>query len=419
MNTTEDIGTLERELLASPFDSELRLRYADLLFAGEGHEAALQQFRLVAGQAGKDARAHVGAARCLHALGRNEEAVVEYGSARSLDGFVSDEALEKLCASARRAAPAKLSLLRSGPGGSESGTGNVVSIARAQRDRVRFEDVAGMDDLKRTVRMQIVEPFLRPELFAKFRKRAGGGVLLYGPPGCGKTMLARAIAGECRAQFVSVGISDVLSMWHGQSEQNLAIMFEKARRTAPSVLFFDELDALAYARSKSTSDHTRHVVNEFLSQLDGFAADNQGVLILAATNMPWDVDPAMKRPGRFARQAFVPPPDQAARREIISMNLRDVPCDSVDVEALARSTVHYSGADVEGLVDLAKEFALEDHIESGVERALTQADLLRAISKIKASTLEWLQTARNLVKYAGATEAYGDVEAYLKCHRLV
>jgi SpoVK/Ycf46/Vps4 family AAA+-type ATPase len=295
----------------------------------------------------------------------------------------------------------------------------VVPIARAQRDRVRFEDVAGMEDLKRTVRIQIVEPFLRPELFAKFRKRAGGGVLLYGPPGCGKTMMARAIAGECRAQFVSVGISDVLTMWFGQSEQNLAAMFDKARKSAPSVLFFDELDALAYARSKTNSELTRHVVNEFLAQLDGFAADNHGVLILAATNMPWDVDPAMKRPGRFARQVFVPPPDEQARQAIVEMHLKDVPHESVDAKALARATVHFSGADVEGFIDLAKEFVLEEHITRGVERAISQADLLRAAKQLKPSTLDWLRTARNLVKYAGANDAYSDVEEYLRRHKII
>ena len=353
MNEIENVTELERKLLAAPFDDEVRLRYAELLLAKNEHNEALQQFRLVLMRPATTARAHVGAAQCLLALGHKEDAVAEYATARTKDDFAPIEPLEKLSASARRAAPVKLSLLPASSEPRVEELDNVVSIARAQRDRVRFDDVAGMEDLKRTVRIQIVEPFLRPELFAKFRKRAGGGVLLYGPPGCGKTMMARAIAGECRAQFISVGISDVLTMWFGQSEQNLAAMFDKARKSAPSVLFFDELDALAYARSKTNSEMTRHVVNEFLAQLDGFAADNHGVLILAATNMPWDVDPAMKRPGRFARQVFVPPPDEQARRAIVEMHLKDVPHESVDAAALARATVHFSGADVEGFVDLA------------------------------------------------------------------
>ena len=419
MNEIESVTELERKLLAAPFDDDVRLRYAELLLAKNEHNEALQQFRLVLMRPTSPARAHVGAAQCLLALGHKEDAVAEYAAARTKDDFDPIESLEKLSASARRVRPVKLSLLSSSTESRVDGSDNVVPIARAQRDRVRFDDVAGMDDLKRTVRIQIVEPFLRPELFAKFRKRAGGGVLLYGPPGCGKTMMARAIAGECRAQFISVGISDVLTMWLGQSEQNLAAMFDKARKSAPSVLFFDELDALAYARSKTNSESTRHVVNEFLAQLDGFAADNHGVLILAATNMPWDVDPAMKRPGRFARQVFVPPPDEQARQRIVEMHLKDVPHENVDVAALARATVHFSGADVEGFVDLAKEFVLEEHITRGVERAISQADLLRAAKQLKPSTLDWLRTARNLVKYAGANDAYSEVEEYLGRHKII
>lgn len=419
MNESETVGELERMLLAAPFDEDVRLRYAELLLAKEMWAEALQQFQLILSRPTASARAHVGAARCLLALGRNEEAVAEYDAGRTKDGFAPVESLEQLSASSRRAAPVKLSLLSSAQESQAGSAGKVVHISRAQRDRVRFEDVAGMEDLKRTVRIQIVEPFLRPELFAKFRKRAGGGVLLYGPPGCGKTMMARAIAGECRAEFISVGISDVLTMWLGQSEQNLAAMFDKARKSTPSVLFFDELDALAYARSKTHSESSRHVVNEFLAQLDGFAADNHGVLILAATNMPWDVDPAMKRPGRFARQIFVPPPDEQARQTIIEMHLKDVPHDSVDVAALARGTVHFSGADVEGFVDLAKEFVLEEYITRGVEREISQPDLLRAAKQLKPSTLDWLRTARNLVKYAGANDAYSDVEEYLKKHKII
>jgi SpoVK/Ycf46/Vps4 family AAA+-type ATPase len=137
-------------------------------------------------------------------------------------------------------------------------TPGVVSIDRAPADRastnsIGFDDIAGLDDLKRTMRLQIIEPFLRPGLFAKFKKRAGGGVLLYGPPGCGKTMMARAVASE----FIDVGISDVLNMYIGESERNLAALFDKARAKRPSVLFFDELDALAFARSKASSEHSR------------------------------------------------------------------------------------------------------------------------------------------------------------------
>jgi SpoVK/Ycf46/Vps4 family AAA+-type ATPase len=410
-----DCERLEKQLLVEPFNLELRVEYGQTLLDAGQPDRALHQFELAAAQPAAPPLALVAAARCLVALGHEAEAIERYTRARALDGFEPDARLEEIVAGARRATPVHLSAVRNTE---PSGGGKVVPIERAHRGRVRFDDVAGMEDLKRTIRLQIIEPFLRPGLFQKFKKRAGGGVLLYGPPGCGKTMMARAVARECRAEFVSVGISDVLSMWIGRSEENLALIFEKARASTPSVLFFDELDALAFSRSKANSEHTRQVVNEFLSQLDGFAADNQGVLILAATNMPWDVDSAMKRPGRFTRQIFVPPPDEAARATIVRLKLDGVPTEGIDAAAIARATPHFSGADIEGLVELAKEYALEDHIVRGIDRPIRQEDLVRAVGEARPSTIDWLRTARNLVKYAGADDAYRDVEDYLKRHKL-
>ena len=173
------------------------------------------------------------------------------------------------------------------------------------------------------------------------------------------------------------------------------------------MLFFDELDALAYSRSKANSEHTRTVVNEFLAQLDGVGRDNKSVLVLAATNMPWDVDPAMKRPGRFSRQIFVPPPDAPARLKMLEIKLTGVPCETLDLDAIARQTAQFSGADIDGLVELAKESALEDSILNKHERALCAADFSQALSSMQSSTQEWLRTARNLVKYAG-DDLYGD-----------
>jgi SpoVK/Ycf46/Vps4 family AAA+-type ATPase len=243
-------------------------------------------------------------------------------------------------------------------------------------------------------------------------------VLLYGPPGCGKTMIARAVATECRAEFVSVGISDILNLYIGESERNLAAMFEKARHSRPCVLFFDEIDALGFARSKARSEHTRQIVNEFLAQLDGFGTDNHDVLILAATNMPWDVDSALKRPGRFSRQVFVPPPDETARARIVELKLEGVPHEAIDARAIAALTPHFSGADIEGLVELAKDYVLEEHLTQNVDRGVRQQDLQKAAQSATASTLDWLRTARNLVKYAGADDAYGEVGRYLKTHKL-
>jgi SpoVK/Ycf46/Vps4 family AAA+-type ATPase len=404
---------LERALLSDPFSAQLRSQYAQLLFEQGETETALAQFELLLKQTPADAVAQVGAARALLQLGREGEALQRYTAARNSPGFVPDPTLEARVEKAKPAHPTRLSVVQGGR------PENVTHLFQPSRERIRFADIAGLDDLKRTVRLQIIEPFLKPGVFAKFKKRAGGGVLLYGPPGCGKTMLARAVATECNAEFMSVGISDVLNMWIGESERQLAALFDKARHSRPCVLFFDEIDALAFARSKAQSEHTRQVVNEFLAQLDGFGADNQGVLILAATNMPWDVDSAMKRPGRFSRTVFVPPPDVEARTKIIELKLAGIPHEGIDGRAIATATPHFSGADIDGLVELAKDFVLEEYVAHNEERPIRQQDLERAERGMQASTLDWLRTARNLVKYAGADSSYGEVERYLKTHKLV
>lgn len=410
---SESREDLERALLADPFNAELRGRYAGCLLDAADHGAALAQYELLMRQSPEEAPPQLGAARALLRLGRTSEAARQYADARRLKGFTADAELESHLATSTRSQGPKLSVV----GGGRSD--NVVELALpSQEERTRFDDIAGLEDLKRSIRLQIIEPFLKPGLFAKFKKRAGGGVLLYGPPGCGKTMIARAVATECRAEFVSVGISDILNLYIGESERNLAAMFEKARHSRPCVLFFDEIDALGFARSKARSEHTRQIVNEFLAQLDGFGTDNHDVLILAATNMPWDVDSALKRPGRFSRQVFVPPPDEAARAHIVELKLEGVPHEAIDARAIAALTPHFSGADIEGLVEVAKDYVLEEHLTQSVERGVRQEDLLKAAQSATASTLDWLRTARNLVKYAGADDAYGEVGRYLKTHKL-
>jgi SpoVK/Ycf46/Vps4 family AAA+-type ATPase len=387
--TAPGLEDLEAKLQRDPFDLTARLDYAHRLLAGRREGDALAQYDLVRKQGGTPA-------------------IPEFEALRSPPPCDTE-------ASPPTREPVKLSIV---PGARSA---DVVSIARpiAVPEKTRFMHIAGMDDLKKSIRLQIVEPFLNPGLFAKFKKKAGGGILLYGPPGCGKTMLARAVANECNASFLAIGISEILSTWMGESERNLALMFEKARSQKPCVMFFDELDALAFARSKASSDTSRKIVNEFLSQLDGFDNQNEQVLILAATNMPWDVDPAMKRPGRFARQVFVPPPDAVARARIIELALESVPHGPVDAPAIARATEQFSGADVDALVERAKEYVLTEYLETRREREITQTDLARAAEELVPTTQDWLRTAKNLVKYAGGDDSYRDLERYLKANKLL
>lgn len=414
MNDPVTRQSLEQRLLLAPFDLALRTAYAELLLSEDEADGALAQAQLLDSQAVAAVGVKLLLARCLHALDRDPEALATYERARTLPGFEPVDALEALRSTAQ---PARAPLLQVVPSG--GAPAKVVAIQQVTEEKLRFSSIVGMDDLKKTIRLKIIEPYLNPGLFARFKADAGGGLLLYGPPGCGKTMMARAVANECNAAFVSIGIADILTMWMGESERNLAAVFAKARTEQPCVLFFDELDALAYSRSKSGSSSARTVVNEFLSQLDGVGRENRGVLVLAATNMPWDVDPAMRRPGRFSRQIFVPPPDAVAREAMLAIKLTGVPLEGVDLGLLARRTAHFSGADIDGLIQMAKESALSEVLSSGVERALRQADFDAVLADMQPSTLEWLRTVRNVVKYAGEDASYRDVERYLKATKLM
>jgi ATPase family associated with various cellular activities (AAA) len=187
----------------------------------------------------------------------------------------------------------------------------------AEKPGVTLADVAGLEEVKRRLNLAFLAPLKNPELMRMYGKSLRGGLLLYGPPGCGKTFIARATAGELGARFISIGLSDVLDMWIGQSEKNLHEIFESARRNAPCVLFFDEVDALGQKRSQQRNSGTRNVVNQLLSEMDSVNANNDGVFVLAATNHPWDVDTALRRPGRLDRTLLVLPPDAQARAAIL------------------------------------------------------------------------------------------------------
>lgn len=287
------------------------------------------------------------------------------------------------------------------------------AAAEVERPRGGFETVGGMEDLKEEIALKIIKPMAHPELFAAYGKAIGGGIMLYGPPGCGKTHLARATAGEVRASFLAVGISDVLDMWIGQSERNLAGIFAQARAEAPSVLFFDEVDALGAKRNDMRQSAGRQLINQFLSELDGYSQSNDGLLVLAATNAPWHMDSAFRRPGRFDRIIFVPPPDEPARAAILRLLLQDKPTRAVDYEHVAKKTRDYSGADLKGLVDRAVEGKLQDALKAGAPVPLTTKDLLRAAKGVKPSTRDWFATARNHALYANQGGLYDDVLAWL------
>jgi SpoVK/Ycf46/Vps4 family AAA+-type ATPase len=288
------------------------------------------------------------------------------------------------------------------------------SVEEPEHPATTFADVGGMDQVKDEVRMKIILPLQKPELFKAYGKKIGGGILMYGPPGCGKTFLARATAGEVNASFLAVGISDVLDMWIGQSEKNLHSIFEQARSHRPCVLFFDEVDALGANRTDMLKSGGRQIINQFLSELDGVTSTNEGVLILAATNAPWHLDPAFRRPGRFDRILFVPPPDQAARASILRLLLKGKPVGEIDFDGLAKKADGFSGADLKAVIDVAVEGKLRDAMRAGTLQPLSGRDLLEAIKHHKPSVRDWFQTARNHALYANQSGLYDDILTYMK-----
>lgn len=283
-----------------------------------------------------------------------------------------------------------------------------------ERPAINFDDVGGMERIKEEVRMKIILPLQKPELFQAYGKKIGGGILLYGPPGCGKTFVARATAGEVNAAFVAVGISDVLDMWIGQSEKNLHAIFQQARANRPCVLFFDEVDALGANRTDMLKSGGRQIINQFLSELDGVVSSNEGVLILAATNAPWHLDPAFRRPGRFDRILFVPPPDLAARASILRLLLKGKPVTEIDFDLVAKKTGDFSGADLKAVIDLAIEEKLRAAMQAGTVQPVNERDLLNAAKRHQPSVRDWFQTARNHALYANQSGLYDEILAYLK-----
>ncbi|MFI7576418.1 ATP-binding protein [Micromonospora sp. NPDC049497] len=284
---------------------------------------------------------------------------------------------------------------------------------------IRLADVGGMAAVKERLELAFLGPLRNPELRRMYGKSLRGGLMLYGPPGCGKTFLARAVAGEMGAKFISLSIVDVLDMWMGNSERNLHELFEAARRNAPCVLFLDEVDALGHKRSQVGSSSMRTLGNQLLAELDGMEGSNEGVFVLAATNTPWDVDPALRRPGRLDRVVLVLPPDAEARGSILEYHLRERPIANIDLRKVVAATEDYSGADLAHLCETAAEFAMADSVRTGEVRMIEQRDLERALKEVRPSTRPWMATARNVAMFANEGGVYDDLVAYLKRRKLL
>ena len=289
----------------------------------------------------------------------------------------------------------------------------------AERADVTLADVAGLTEVKARLEAAFLAPMRNPELRKLYGKSLRGGLLLYGPPGCGKTFVARAVAGELGARFITVSFADLIDMFVGRSERNIHELFEVARRNAPCVLFLDEVDAIGQKRSQLRNTPMRSAVNQLLLELDDVANDNTGVFVLAATNHPWDVDSALRRPGRFDRTLLVLPPDGQAREAVFRYHLRGRPVAGIDLGKLSKITDGYSGADIAHICESAAERALLDSVRRGEPRLIGQADLEAAVAEVKPSLGTWFDTARNVALFANEGGTYDDLVAYLRRRRLI
>lgn len=456
MSDLEVIQALEEALQAAPDNLALRTHLAGLLAAQGMYIEAVQHYRQALNLAPTDAGLKLALAEAYDGQGKTDVALVvledmlraKNAPPRALRlaarlYLQSGQALDALRAYQQAVAAdpnladaelaAQLGIPAVDPGQSEAlgseepprekkepvfvvgkDEPDPASLYEIERPSINFADVGGMEKLKEEIRMKIIYPLAQPDLFRAYGKKTGGGILMYGPPGCGKTHLARATAGEVEAAFLSIGLHDVLDMYIGQSERNLHQVFETARQKAPCVLFFDEVDALGGSRADMRHNAMRQVINQLLSEMDGVDASNEGVLVLAATNTPWYVDQALRRPGRFDRVLFIPPPDVLARDSILRLLLKDRPTAQIDYARLARETREFSGADLRGAVDQAVEQKLSAAMRSGIPAPLTTADLLEGIHKQRPTTIEWFETARNYAVYANEGGLYDDVLTYLK-----
>ncbi len=263
------------------------------------------------------------------------------------------------------------------------------SFGYQRGNSVRLDDVAGLEEVKRSFLAKFIYPMHHPEKAARYNQSGGGGMLLYGPPGTGKTFLARALAGELNAPVFTIKPSEIMSKYVGEAEQNIAQLFDDARKHPLSVIFIDEIDAIAPSRQDDSPEVMKRLVTQLLSELDGFEKNSNRLIFIGATNEPWSLDPALMRAGRFDELGYVGLPNAKAREKILQDHLQDVYLDNtVTAQKLAELTEGYSGADLFGLCITAPQYPYIESCESGSERPVNMADFELALGQRPPSVTE-------------------------------
>lgn len=262
--------------------------------------------------------------------------------------------------------------------------------------KIKFSDIAGLDEAKQTIQERIVLPLQHKEVYEKYGKKVGGGVLLYGLPGTGKTMFAQAVASELNAKFFNIKCSDIMSKWYGESEQRIKKLFSDARKSEVSVVFFDEFDAIGKSRSENESNDIA-TVQEILAQMQGVEQGKNIMLVLAATNCPWNLDSALLRPGRFHEKIYIPLPDLPARTYMLNKHLGELKKDEhVSFEDVAKQLAGCNGADVAEFCEQIKMCLINKELTGNTDIVILQSDIDKTLQKIHSSVSEMdIETMEN------------------------
>ena len=417
------LAAIRAAVVAQPDQVGLRVHYAELLLQDQQYDPCLAEVGIILSRQ-PDNRAAIKLA--FETATAKDDKILAASYKRLLDSLGMDQAKNLIENSGLVEPPIKAPPIAQ-PTEGERGHDYVeddddfvlASGLEFERPEISLQDVKGLQQVKDRLNLAFLGPLKNPDLRKLYGKSLKGGLLLYGPPGCGKTFIARAVAGELGAKFLNVGLTDVIDMWLGNSEKNLHEIFQYARRLQPCVIFFDELDAIGRKRSLMRDQAGRTIINQLLNEFDGAQYNNEGVFVIGATNHPWDVDSALKRPGRFDRTVLVLPPDASAREEIAASNLVDRPTDRIDCKWIGKESEDFSAADVAYLVECASELALGDSIRTGTTRPIDMNDIKRAIKQIKPSTRSWFDTAKNFAVYANDGGAYDDLLQYLRQKKIL
>ena len=262
------------------------------------------------------------------------------------------------------------------------------SSNKKNKTGITFNDIAGLEEAKKAFNEKVIMPYKHKDLFEKFGKKVGGGILLYGLPGTGKTMFAEAASNELDALFIPVKCSDIKSKWYGESEQKVKEIFNKARKAKKAIIFFDEFEAIGAKRTDNSENGNNDLVPQILAEMQGVGSSSNDsmILVIAATNKPWSIDSAFMRPGRFDEKIYIPLPDFEARKKMFEIQLSKLPHeDDLDYALLANLTEGCNGADIKEVCEKLKMSAINDSIATGVEQTIGMDDIEKIKDSIKSS----------------------------------